>query len=219
MSTATYGNSEIDTVVLRNHRFLRCREKPFFVAGLAFRTEPVAHIFVQLSLMFFLSGHAIAKTASRSNPPNSRVDAYGSGWECNKGYREDKGGCVKVVLPPNAYLARRSYGRGWSCNWGYREDNDACKSVVVPKNASLDSSGTRWLRHRRYRRIDGTCVAIKVPVHGYWANSAYGSGWKCERGFRRVSEACLTIKLPPNSHLRYSGNDWECNRPNRCELP
>ena len=154
-------------------------------------------VFAQLLLSLLLSGSALAQTAANTKPENSHPREYGSGWECDTGYREHKGKCLKVVVPANAHLSNRSYDRGWSCDWGYREQDGACALIKIPKNAFLDSSGSRWECHRRYQNVSGACAAIKVPANGYLANSAYGSGWKCNRGYRAEKDLSFPLKTGP----------------------
>jgi hypothetical protein len=37
-------------------------------------------------------------------PANSRASRYGTGWECMTGFQRIANGCLRIVLPANAYL-------------------------------------------------------------------------------------------------------------------
>ena len=50
-----------------------------------------------------ISINSQAQGAAVAIPENARAQSYGSGWACNRGYREDKGRCVAIRLPANAY--------------------------------------------------------------------------------------------------------------------
>jgi hypothetical protein len=147
-------------------------------------------------------------------PANAHAQRYGSGWECNPGYRKAKEACAAVWVPANAYPTETSYGTGWECSRGYQEVDKACISIKVPPNAYLDASGDRWKCDRGYRPIDKTCVAITVPANGYLTESSYGSDWQCDRGHRAVGEACVAITVPANGYLTESSyrSGWECDR-------
>lgn len=60
---------------------------------------------------------------------------------------------------------------------------------------------------------NGICDAINIPDNGFLETSSYGPGWKCERGYRADKNRCAELKLPENSHIDYSGNNWECDPP------
>ena len=59
-------------------------------------------------------------------------------------------------------------------------------SLEIPNNARAKSYGDGWECDKGYRKINGGCTAVKVPVNGYLTDSSYGSGWKCNRGYREV---------------------------------
>lgn len=60
-------------------------------------------------------------------PPNAHMKRYGSGWECDRGYRRVDGACVAVEVPADAYL--EPSGLGWACNRGYRKVTGACAKI------------------------------------------------------------------------------------------
>jgi hypothetical protein len=182
------------------------------------------HLFARSALLTIIPSLAFAQGTPGEMPKNAHANSYGSGWECDRGYREISGACTAVKVPANAYATNRSYGRGWECDHGYREVNERCVAVKVPQNGYLDASGDRWKCNRGYREVDETCVAVKVPTNGYLTDSLYGAGWKCERGYEVINDACVAVKVPENAHLDYSGNDWACNQPYRrqqgtCVMP
>lgn len=183
--------------------------------------------FLCLLLPAILAVSVVAGPASAGMgevPANASAKRFGSGWECDRGFRESKGACVEISVPANAFATKTSYGRGWECRHGFREIREACEAIPVPDNAYLDASGLRWNCKRGFREVDEACVAIQVPRNGYLTESTYGVGWTCERGYRATKTACQFIDLPPYAHLDYSGNDWECDKPferkqDRCVLP
>jgi hypothetical protein len=100
-----------------------------------------SHTPLILMLAFALwPGIAAAQGDAAAAPLNAHMKRYGSGWECDRGYREVNAACAAVEVPPNAYLADSSYGRGWECDRGYRQVNEGCTLVEVPPNAHLADS-------------------------------------------------------------------------------
>src|SRR5688572_18900159 len=80
---------------------------------------------------------ALPVAAAPGEPPeHARVSRYGSGWDCNTGFRRVGDTCVQVVVPAHAYLD--AAGSGWRCNRGYRNVNERCVVIQVPQNAYLD---------------------------------------------------------------------------------
>ena len=68
------------------------------------------HSLVLMSILTAVHGLVFAQAGSVELPENARAKSYGSGWECERGYREDNGACTAVRVPANAYLANTSYG-------------------------------------------------------------------------------------------------------------
>ena len=117
-------------------------------------------------------------------PEHALQRSYG-GWECDRGYRAEGNGCIKIVLPEHAYLTDDNRQMpGWKCDRGYR----------------VMASG---------------CAAIKIPENGFLTEDTFGSGWKCLRGFRIEAQSCLPLVIPANAHIDNSGNDWTCTKPHR----
>ena len=79
----------------------------------------------------------LAQETKGAFPENATAKTYGSGWECDRGYRKIAGSCIAVALPTNAYLTDSSYGSGWACQHGYQSKQDACVAVALPANAYL----------------------------------------------------------------------------------
>jgi hypothetical protein len=179
---------------------------------------------VFLAVLVSVPGVLIAKSRTVEIPENARAKHYGSGWECNRGYRAAGKRCVAVKAPANAYL--NSFGDRWKFKRGYREVDAACAAVKVPANGYLADPFYElgWKCGRGYRPVEHACVAVKVPANGFFVDLSYGSGWECERGFRAIKDTCVLVKMPKNAHLNHSGNDWECDRPHKkrqlaCVLP
>jgi hypothetical protein len=148
-------------------------------------------------------------------PANASAKNYGSGWDCDKGYRKNAGTCSAVSLPANGYLTESATGSGWTCARGYRAVADACAAIVVPENAYLTARtyDSGWECERGYREANGACNIIEIPSNGFLSGGSYGQGWECARGFRAAGANCVAVDVPENAHLGFSGHDWDCNKP------
>ena len=123
---------------------------------------------------------ALSPTAPEAIPRNAHARPYGSGWQCDYGFREASAGCLVIEAPANAYISDLSIRTGWECERGYREFDGGCLKIVVPANShAIDSSYGRrgWDCDRGYQADGEICSAIGVPKNGYLADSAYGRGW------------------------------------------
>ena len=172
-----------------------------------------AYILIFLSLWATAPNLVYAKGVSNGMPENASAKSYGDGWNCNIGYRENKGACTALKIPANAYPTNKTYGQGWECKRSYREINETCDYIKVPKNGYLDYSGIRVKCNRGYLMVKKTFEVINVPANGYLEESSYGPGWTCERGYRADKGACIALKIPENAHIGYSGKVWECDKP------
>jgi hypothetical protein len=154
---------------------------------------------VALALSVSVSGVVLAQDGSAVMPENAHRSEYGTGWECDRSYREADGRCLVVSVPANAYPTHASYGLGWKCNRGYREEGAGCAAIKVPAHGYLADSvyGSGWACERGYRVEGEACIGIKVPAHGYLMDASYGSGWACERATgRRTRPASPSRCLP-----------------------
>ena len=145
-------------------------------------------------------------------PSNAHAAAYGSGWECNSGYRRSQSTCAAIMLPDHSFATGSSYGLGWECNRTFRRVGATCVAVVLPMNSyATESSYDRgWSCLRGYRRVDTKCEAIAIPANGYLDYG--GDTWKCDRGFSARDGSCVAINLPSNAFLDATGNEWKCDR-------
>jgi len=98
------------------------------------------HPLICLALLAVVPGHVFARDPSVAMPEHASANRYGSGWECDRGYREANGACIAVKVPADAYATNASYGPGWECNWGYREVDETCAAIKVPPNAYLTNA-------------------------------------------------------------------------------
>ena len=130
-------------------------------------TQLVAAIVIAPVAISSQSDRVLAQGASQVIPQNAHAKSYGSGWECDHGYRQREQKCAEVVVPANAYLTNSTFGRGWECNYGYREYLDNCSAVDVPDNGYINDSGTGWKCDRGFLRQDEGCTRIEVPTNGY----------------------------------------------------
>jgi hypothetical protein len=188
------------------------------------KTKQSTYLLIIFSLLAISPGYVYAKNDVIELPENATAKSYGTGWNCDKGYREKNSTCEVVIVPDNAYPTNKVYGIGWECNRGFRKRDDACIVIKIPVNGYLDYDGKQLKCNRGYLMVDKFCKVINVPKNGFLTKSAYGPGWECERGYQADKDACISIKLPENSHINFSGNNWECNKPyqrrnNQCILP
>ena len=120
-----------------------------------------------LTVLAFLatpaSGVALAQGGSAEIPENAHANSYGSGWQCDYGYRAVDEACVAVQVPENGYLADSAYGPGWQCDRGYRAVDGACVAVQVPENAHIDLFGDGWECNPPYRKHQDRCTP---PIGG-----------------------------------------------------
>ena len=109
---------------------------------------------ISLLLASVPSGAAFSQIATGAPPQNAHAKPYGTGWQCDFGYREMNRGCTAIEVPANAHLVDVTFGRGWGCDRGYRAAGDACTKVEVPANAYLTdtpNNGRGWECNRGYR--------------------------------------------------------------------
>jgi hypothetical protein len=121
-----------------------------------------------LPFIMAIPGIASAQVDSVDVPENAHRKEYGTGWDCDRGYRRLEGLCNLVEVPENAYPTNVAYGQGWKCSHGFKEISGNCAPIFIPANAHLMSGGSEsWKCNRGYRAVDQTCVLIKVPANGY----------------------------------------------------
>ena len=82
------------------------------------------HLLILWALVATAPGIAFAQVGSAGLPENAHAGSYGSGWECDRGYRAVDEACRALKLPENAHLDYS--GNGWDCNRPYREQQDRC---------------------------------------------------------------------------------------------
>lgn len=101
-----------------------------------------------------------AQESRRSSgiPANAHLDVYGTGWDCNRGFRKAGNECVEVKMPPNAHID--VYGSGWDCDRGYSKVGNGCVKVNVPLNAHIDVYGSGWDCDRGYQQVGNECVSF-----------------------------------------------------------
>jgi hypothetical protein len=121
-------------------------------------------------------------------PDNARAKGYGSGWECERGYRATGKACLAVQIPKNAFSTNSTFGNGWECSWGFRQIKEACEVIKVPTNAYLNSFGDKWKCDRGYRSVAERCVAVVLPENAHLDFS--GNGWDCNRPYRKQRNKC-----------------------------
>ncbi len=155
------------------------------------RRPPVIFILSLFVLAFLAAalGVVFAQSGSVRVPDNAHATGYGSGWKCDRGYRQVKGACAAVKVPANAFPTNSTYGSGWECSWGYRQVDKSCVAIKVPLNAYLNSFGDNWKCDRGYRAHREACVVVKVPMNAHLNFSA--NDWECNRPYKRQQEKCV----------------------------
>lgn len=120
-------------------------------------------------------------------PQNAKVNYFGNGWECKRGYYQKGEACVAVDVPANAKLDY--FGHSWECKRGYIRNADSCIAVNVPSNAKLDYFGHGWECERGYFQKGNNCLAIQIPENARL--DYFGHGWECKRGYVQKGGSCV----------------------------
>lgn len=123
------------------------------------RLGVLSYALVSLALLTGPAEIAAAQSAEAKTPANASANTYGTGWQCDRGFRKADGGCVAVTVPAHAYLSERSYGQGWACDRGYRKDQATCVAVGLPEHAHLDFYGNDWDCNQPYRKRNHACTS------------------------------------------------------------
>ena len=71
------------------------------------------HLLMLLVLLTAVPGRVFAKGGTVEMPENASAKKYGSGWECDRGYRASKETCLALKVPKNAHLDYS--GNEWKC--------------------------------------------------------------------------------------------------------
>jgi hypothetical protein len=162
--------------------------------------------------LLLMCGAAFSQSTAAPAPQNSRASAYGSRWECNRGFLKEGNACVAVKVPANAYL--NSSGSSWYCDRGFLKSGETCVPVTVPQNAYADDGGlgAGWQCNRGFRQAGNSCARIVIPENAYALDSTFGNGWECSRGYRASGASCTPVNVPANAFLVRTGDDWKCER-------
>jgi hypothetical protein len=84
--------------------------------------------------------------------------SYETGWQCERGFRQQGDACIAVKVPENAYFREAFSGNSWECERGYRQAGESCEEVLVPENAHLDHSGSDWDCNPPFTRQSAQCA-------------------------------------------------------------
>lgn len=127
------------------------------------------------------------KTGGDRYPENARVNDYGDGWECKKGYLQDGRDCEAIDLPSNAEYFHNL--NGWRCKDGYLQKRYSCKRLIIPKHATLSSDGRNWKCDHGYEMYRAKCRKIKLPKDSKLDFT--GNHWVCREGFKPRFNKCV----------------------------
>ncbi len=167
------------------------------------RLASLAAVFLLVAGLTGLQGQFVSTI-----PANAHRSAFGSGWECDRGFRRTGAVCQAVVVPTNAHLD--FVGNGWECDRGFHQVGTGCQAVSLPANAQLDFVGHGWECRRGFRQVGLACEAVGVPLNAHL--DFVGHGWECDRGFQQVGGSCQPVTVPTNAHLDFVGHGWECDK-------
>ena len=150
-----------------------------------------------------LSGVVIAQKVTL--PPNAGIDIYGSGWTCNRGFKQVGSECQKVTLPQNAGID--IYGSGWTCNRGFKQVGSECQKVTLPQNAGIDIYGSGWTCNRGFKQVGNECQKLsenemkavvereRVVAEELNRRRAQGvSGQHCDTESKSGANVCVTVR-------------------------
>ena len=88
---------------------------------------------------------------TRHTTPSSWVSTAATGWDCERGYTEADGSCVRVAVPANGYL--RDDGGDWECERGFRK---------AAESRARESYWTALFRARRQGSLTGVLAAAEA---------------------------------------------------------
>ena len=93
-----------------------------------FNASGITAVLVSLVLSLLAApAYADVKLKGYNGPSfleNATPRNYGSGWDCDRGYKVDGDLCKAVVIPANANLS--DTGDRWQCKRGYLKRSNKC---------------------------------------------------------------------------------------------
>jgi len=114
-------------------------------------------------------------------PENAYPNAFGTGWECDRGYYRSGQEFKKVIVPQNAHI--NIMGNGWECDRGYKKLSNACVRMTkeeLQKQKELEQAISKEMQRRKLQGITGD---------------------DCETEYKTNAEVCVEI----------TGIDLDCN--------
>ena len=101
---------------------------------------------------------ALKQVQKSGLPAHAKLNYYGNGWECKRGYHRSGNQCLKVGIPAHAKL--NYYGNGWECKRGYHRSGNQCLKVGIPAHAKLNYYGNGWECKSGYHRSGNQCLKV-----------------------------------------------------------
>ena len=77
-----------------------------------YKSKLSTYLLIIFSLFAVTPGYVNAKNDVVDLPENATAKSYGTGWNCNVGYRKKNNACDAVIIPSNAYPTNKTYGTG-----------------------------------------------------------------------------------------------------------
>jgi hypothetical protein len=158
-------------------------------------------------------------------PSNAIPRAYGSGWDCEKGYFKSGQKCNLVTIPTNGKL--NYLGNGWDCEKGYFKSGQKCNLVTIPTNGKLNYLGNGWDCEKGFKKQKNICEQmtpeeiikaemIKAEIMKKYQNRKVSgvSGDDCDNEYKTNAEVCVNIE---NLNIDCQ-KDWEGKYYRSCDV-
>lgn len=97
-------------------------------------------------------------TKKSSIPEHGKLNYFGNGWECERGYYQSGNGCIEVEIPINGKLDY--LGHEWECQRGFYRLRNTCEAINIPEHGKLDYLGHEWTCDRGYERSGNQCTKL-----------------------------------------------------------
>ena len=114
--------------------------------------------FIFLAFFTITQNFVYSQNTSANLPKNAHLSIYGTGWDCDIGYREIDNICEAIDLPENAYFTGSDFGRGWV-------PPDAVSTGRLAARAEPDPSSTDPCivpEEAGYRRLENQLYRVEI---------------------------------------------------------
>ena len=87
----------------------------------------LSRIVIASAFLLTLSNPVFAQQISV--PENGKINVYGNGWDCQRGFKKVGDSCSKVDVPSNGKI--NVYGNGWDCQRGFKKVGDSLSLIHI----------------------------------------------------------------------------------------